>query len=48
MLNPNMVSCWKKSDEVWNPVSSCIVFARLKLCDQVLVVTYSCSFWVAM
>ena len=32
-----MVNCWKNGSEVWNPVSSHIVSARLKLSDQAVV-----------
>ena len=37
VMNPSMVSCWKNGGEVWNPVSSRIVSARLKLSDQAAV-----------
>ena len=31
VLSPSMVRCWKDGGSVWNPVSSRIVSARLKL-----------------
>ena len=34
-----MVSLWKDGGEVWNPVSSCVVSAGLKLSDQVVSVS---------
>ena len=37
VMDPSMVSCWKNGGEVWNPVSSRIVSARLKLSDQAAV-----------
>ena len=36
MLDPAMVSLWKDDGEIWSPVSSCVVSARLKLSDQVV------------
>ena len=39
VLDPSMVSCWKDGGEVWNPVSSRIVSAQLKLSDQVVAAT---------
>ena len=35
VLDPCMAENWKESGEVWNPISSRIVTARLKLCDKV-------------
>ena len=31
MLDPDMVVCWRNGGEVWNPVSSRVVYARLNL-----------------
>ena len=36
MLDSSMGSCWKNCGKVWNPVSSHIVSAGLKLSDQIM------------
>ncbi len=48
VLDPGMVSLWKKGGQVWNPVSSRVVSARLKLSDQVASASARRPFYVSV
>ena len=34
VLDPSMAESWRECGEVWNPISSRIVTARLRICDK--------------